>query len=477
MTARLVRFVLRIALHAYFRRIDVEGADRVPGEGPVLLVSNHVNGLVDPLFFMAALHRPVTLTAKQSLARNPLLRFLMSLLGVVTFHRREDRDDARGAREANREAMTQASRTLGDGHILCIFPEGKSHNEASLLPFRTGAARIALETAALGRTVAVVPAALYFVSKGRFRSDVWVRFGEPFLVQPGARATGRGTARAEAPVESTDPDAVHDLTHELERRVCALALTFQNRRERFVLEWAAELALTGAREPSGLDRAEEGAARRGLAILELQQKYLALGQSERKAVATLAKRVQAFRHRLRKEGVEPSELFLALDPWAALWFVVREAEILLVGLPLAGCGFVLNVFPALGVRFIARRASRSVDHWAAFAIYPGAVLFPLYYLLGGIAAMVLLPFWWALGLVLLAPFSGAYALLYADRQAGVWRRLATFLRLLLRPRWREALSSEGAALVADIEAARSSVPSSAAAAALLPSPNGGPHVR
>ena len=44
----LLRFTLRI----FFRRVEVEGLERVPTDGPVMFVLNHPNSLVDPVFIL-----------------------------------------------------------------------------------------------------------------------------------------------------------------------------------------------------------------------------------------------------------------------------------------------------------------------------------------------------------------------------------------------------------------------------------------
>ena len=86
----MMRRLTRFALHLFFRRIEVEGRKNVPPSGPILLVPNHSNALVDPLIIQSRLWRHVTLTAKNVLARNPLMGLLMRTAGVVTFHRSED---------------------------------------------------------------------------------------------------------------------------------------------------------------------------------------------------------------------------------------------------------------------------------------------------------------------------------------------------------------------------------------------------
>ena len=90
---RVVRALWKASLFAFFRRIDVQGRERVPARGPVLVVSNHANAFVDPLLMLTRLRRPVSLTAKSTLRGNPLLALLMRALNVIEFHRPQDRKE------------------------------------------------------------------------------------------------------------------------------------------------------------------------------------------------------------------------------------------------------------------------------------------------------------------------------------------------------------------------------------------------
>jgi hypothetical protein len=49
MVYRILRWLSRNSVHISFRRIEVEGIKNVPASGPVLLVPNHPNALVDAL--------------------------------------------------------------------------------------------------------------------------------------------------------------------------------------------------------------------------------------------------------------------------------------------------------------------------------------------------------------------------------------------------------------------------------------------
>ena len=56
MTRVLDRFIpalARICLKAFFRKVEVVGAERVPEGQPLVMVGNHTNSLVDPALLAA----------------------------------------------------------------------------------------------------------------------------------------------------------------------------------------------------------------------------------------------------------------------------------------------------------------------------------------------------------------------------------------------------------------------------------------
>src|SRR5262245_48808359 len=163
----------RVLVRAFFRRIDIEGAERMPPDQPEVLVANHVNGLVDGLLLMAVLPRYPRFLGKATLYRILPLAPFLKLAGVVPVHRVKDAEGPSGRAVARNDAAFRTSRALlSDGGLVAIFPEGVSHDEARLQPLRTGAARIALGAAFDDDVTGVViqAAGLIYSDKDRFRS-------------------------------------------------------------------------------------------------------------------------------------------------------------------------------------------------------------------------------------------------------------------------------------------------------------------
>jgi glycerol-3-phosphate O-acyltransferase/dihydroxyacetone phosphate acyltransferase len=430
--------LIRIALHLFFRQIEVEGESEVPVEGPVLFVPNHTNALVDPLIVGTVIDRRLTLTAKNVLAKNPLLGWLMRAAGVVTFHRREDVGKGADRRE-NVHSLQRCRELLAAGGAICIFPEGVSHSDPKLRPFRLGPARIALDFLRKDGNpggLRIVPVGLLYTEKDQFRSGVWLRFGSPIDVARWVESNPDGDALA--------------LTNEIRQRVEALTLNYETRRESLVLSHAAEIVATAGQTPETLGRSGPSVSDRFRLVRRLQQGYQSLSASHAVELDDLSQRIRRHRADVRRLAIEPAEVYLPLHPGRALLFLVRELELILVGLPLAALGILNHLLPYLIVRYIARKMSVDKDQWASNVVYPGLAVFPFFYAVQLTATWLLLPTMGAILYTVALPYTGYYALLYRDRSLSSWQRARTFLFFLWHRAEQTRLATEGRAIIAQI---------------------------
>lgn len=437
---RLFRTLSRTALGLFFRRIDVEGVENVPKTGPLLLVANHSNALVDPLVLIDALNRPVTMTAKNVLATNGFLAFLMRGLGVIRFHRKQDVDKGASLRQ-NVESLRRCRRVLARGGAVCIFPEGVSHSDPQMRPFLAGPARLALDYARKREgpeDLTIIPVGLSYTGKDRFRSSVWLRFGSPLSVGQWLRQHPEGQPAA--------------LTAELRRQIEWLTWNYRTRRESLVLTWAADIVATGGEHPAPLGSPGISASEWFRLLGRLQDGYRRLIESAGAQLDSLSSRIRKYRSELKRRGITPGEVYLPLRLGRATLFVVRELELLFVGAPLALFGAIHHLIPYCAVRAIARKLSTDKDHWATNVVYPSFLVFPLYYAVVWGAVCALLPPLWAALYCIAIPYSGLYAVLYAERTGGAVRRARTFLYFLFNRDRQNALVTEGRDILTSIRA-------------------------
>lgn len=183
--ARVQRWALRM-LEIMGIRLVVQGTP--PGQGPLLLVINHLSWL-DILSIHAARH--VRFVSKSGVRQWPVIGTLSDGAGSLYIERERRRDAMRVVHH-----MTEA---LREGDLIAVFPEGTTSDGRGLLPFHAN-----LLQAAISSGAPVMPAALRYADAAtgetsqapRYIDDdnlavsVWntlkappllaiVRFGEP----------------------------------------------------------------------------------------------------------------------------------------------------------------------------------------------------------------------------------------------------------------------------------------------------------
>jgi len=178
-----------MTLNGFYSNVSANGLDKLPGNQPVLFIANHCNAFIDPLLLASCLNRKVTFTAKNTLAKNPLLKLIMKSFSVELFSRRMDRAEGATGNAFNAAALSRLQNKLQDKGAVFIFPEGQSHNDDVLRDFKPGAAKLALSYAQ-SRTsldgdsdLLIVPLALDYSDKSVFRSSARIQIGIPLSLR------------------------------------------------------------------------------------------------------------------------------------------------------------------------------------------------------------------------------------------------------------------------------------------------------
>ncbi|HMG69884.1 MAG TPA: 1-acyl-sn-glycerol-3-phosphate acyltransferase [Gemmatimonadaceae bacterium] len=188
MIYKTLRWINGIALHWFYRDIRITGTENIPVNAPLLIAVNHQNALVDSLIVAWVVPRRITMTAKATLVKNPLIALLFKMLGVVPLRRVSDEiqksDGSPVDRSRNAEAFQEIFDVLGRRGAVLIFPEGKSHNEVGLEPLKSGLARLALQARDKHSIngIAILPLGLVFEEKGVPGTIAGVHIGKPIEV-------------------------------------------------------------------------------------------------------------------------------------------------------------------------------------------------------------------------------------------------------------------------------------------------------
>lgn len=186
--ARRIYAVVRAAIAGFARfywRLQVDGAERLPAEGPFILAPVHRSNIDTPI--MATLtHRYMRYLGKQEMWKYRWSAWLWDTLGAFPVQR--DR--------VGREAMRQCKQALERGEPLVVFPEGTRRDSPIVGEVFAGAAHLALGTGA-----PVIPVGIGGSSRAMPKGSklfrpvrVCVVVGEPIvpeMASPGHRPSRR----------------------------------------------------------------------------------------------------------------------------------------------------------------------------------------------------------------------------------------------------------------------------------------------
>ena len=127
-----------------YNRPTIEGAEHVPEEGPVILVSNH-QAVMDSFYLPLMMPRQIQFPAKKEYFTTPGLKgrvqkFFFTSVGQIPMDRT--------SKDAGQALLDAASGVLDNGDVFGIYPEGTRSPDGRIYKGRTGVARVAMATGA-----------------------------------------------------------------------------------------------------------------------------------------------------------------------------------------------------------------------------------------------------------------------------------------------------------------------------------------
>ena len=420
-----LRALLRLILRIFFRSVEVVGAERLPLGKPMVLVANHVNGMIDPLFLLGSLPVQPKPLAKNTLWKIPVVRPFVEWAGAIPVYRRQDQVDT----AQNEETFIRCHELLAQGGAIALFPEGKSHSEPALQPLKTGLARIVLgaERRFPGLGVRIVPVGLTFDEKETFRSRALVQVGEPIDPEPEILLDKEDNAAA-----------VRSLTNRVSQALEEVTLNYGS--------WEDARLIARAAEIYGRANPDLPGRRRLAETFPIQQAFIEGYEDLRRRfperVEAVASAVRAYDRLLDALHLRDDQVAAAYPFSPVLRFTGRTLLRLLIHLPLAILGTVLNWPTYRLIGLVAPLAARrEPDQVATYKLFGAVLFFPLTWIAEAWLAARWWGWWAAPAVLLLAPLAGWAAVLFHETHTAFWKEARAYLLLRTRRRVAEQLKA------------------------------------
>jgi 1-acyl-sn-glycerol-3-phosphate acyltransferase len=130
----IMRLLVWLLLHIVYR-VNYSGLEKIPAEGPALLICNHVS-FVDGLVLMGCIRRPIRFVMYHQIFDKPLLSFVFRTVRAIPIAPAHENS------EMMEQAFDHVSEALAQGELVCIFPEGKITDTGQINVFKPGVIRV-----------------------------------------------------------------------------------------------------------------------------------------------------------------------------------------------------------------------------------------------------------------------------------------------------------------------------------------------
>lgn len=418
MIYRFLKLLFGPALRIFYRNVEVKGLEHIPAAGPLILVANHPNTILDPIAVGTSVDRELFFLAKGILFKSKLLKWLLPKCNVIPIYRAQD-DSSEMTKNA--DSFQKCFEHLAGGGTLLIFPEGVSLNERKLRKIKTGTARIALgaeETHDFQLGLNIVSIGLNYSSHHRFNSDLFINIGEP------VRVSTYNESYRKDPTAATR-SLTDEIRKSLERQIVAIE---DDGVDRLVKQIETMYKSRLLRDLGYSPKIREQDFMVTKAISDVVHFFV---EKDPKRVERIQAAIDAYFYALDELALEDRQL-KKFSPGRSVLRSLGNLLYFIFGLPVFIFGAVTNYLPFHIPGWVARKVIPSREYLGSVVLITGVLTFTIFYLL---QLWLVLHFFqnYFLTLAWLAamPLAGFFAYYYWKRWSvvrGRWKLLALFNR-------------------------------------------------
>ena len=386
-----LKITVWLASRLFYRRFSVAGLENFPPKNQAtILISNHQNGMMDPIMACITAKRQLHFLTRADLFKGKLGNRIFRHMNMLPVYRA--RDKVADIAAMNGDTFNTSYDRILAGNVISIFPEGSHNNKKWIRPFRKGIARVAfgaMQKADYQKDIQIIPVGIDYTAYTKFRGSILLNFGKPISTLKYADLHKKDPARALIPLVKETTDALKALVIDV------------NDKENY--EWLIQT------EMLALETHTNGDLNNGEHLEQLGgfQDFLAHWDEYRVAkpeaaseTADKAKRYVSIRQKLKLSE-------------RAVWDTGQKCETIvpIIGMaliaPLILLGAILNVIPAIFTRQFVSTQVKDTHFKSSITLAIGIVFFGTFWLTQALILTWLTSWPWSGPIVFVAsPFMG-----------------------------------------------------------------------
>lgn len=386
----LVHFGIRI----YYSEVKVRNSSYLNHDGPMIIIANHPNALMDAWLLGTISPKPIYYMTKASFFNNKLKMWFLRSLNMIPINRSSE---AKNEAVDNNSTLEECYKLLGEGKTLVIFPEGTSYMELFLRQFKSGTARIALEAESRNNgklDLKVVPVGLIYTQGEKFRSSIMVNIGE-----------GSEITHHLEEYKTNHSSAARKLTNEFRKMLESVLITAQNKEQEALI-----VSLNEALQSRYLQNAVNVESEFDL-MRKIKDRIELYSLEQPEKIVKIQKLLANLNWNSEKMEIKNDFLDRGLRSRMFIRQIITSLMALTIGFPIYLLGMIHNIIPYKLTDLIIIQSKMSKEFYAAIAIILSLIFYPLNYILFIYLSITFFhpPIWATIIYGVSMPFLGLYA--------------------------------------------------------------------
>lgn len=363
MVYRILKFLIGIGIRLYYGEIRVKNRKNLPSDGPLIIILNHPNTLMDAWVVGMICKQPIYYMAKATLFDSKFKLKLLRGLNMIPINRQGE-----GKIEGvdNDDSLSECYKVLSEGKTLLIFPEGTSYKERVLRKLKTGTARIALETekrnnGKLG--LKVVAIGLNYSAQEKFRSNILIDIDKP-----------RGVTDYLEEYKKDSISASRKLTSQFRTRLENVLLTTETTEEEELIE--SIYKVINSKYAKDRNKGIQGEVTQ---MKEIKNRVDEIKILQPWLIEEIKIKIKSINWKLEKMHIRSDFLDRKFRSMMFFRQLISSAIFILIALPIAFFGIIHNILQYLLSDWLIPKLSTDVEYYAPLAVLLGLIIYPLTY--------------------------------------------------------------------------------------------------
>ncbi|MGB3947722.1 MAG: 1-acyl-sn-glycerol-3-phosphate acyltransferase [Bacteroidia bacterium] len=367
----MLYYITKVLTNIFYRvyyKIDFVGKQRVPSNQAVILSPNHTNAFIDPVAIAMSLPQKVRFFARGDVFKGKFAKWVLNALSISPMYRLQE---GYSELKKNDKTFEECRNLLSNNKTILLFPEAICIQEPRLQPLKKGLGRIVFQTEEIfdfKKNVWIVPIGLNYSNAKKFRSRLFINFGEAISIK-----------HYEQLFKEDKVKALNEFTKFLEAQMAKLIITVNNKEYDTLFELLTEIYLNEWMQFKKYEL--NNIEHQYKASKELADVINYLDKNNTLLLENINNELLQYNQLLQKHGLKNQLLEPESIKTMNLFSFIADSFVLFFGTPIYCMAWLTNAVPYLISKRFADNKIKKVEFYASIYANMSMLVWVIYYVI------------------------------------------------------------------------------------------------